>query len=308
MDHHSVIVENASVAYGGTQALDDVSLRVEGGTTLGVLGHNGAGKTTLVRLLTTLVRPTCGRVIIDGIDAVAEPERARRRIGVTGQHAGLDDYLTARENLEMVGRLVGLRGLAVGRADELIDQFGLGEVAGRRVGELSGGSRRRVDLAASLVGAPSVLFLDEPTTGLDPIARAVLWDVVDELTSSGTTVVLTTQYLGEADRLANRIAVLDHGRIVAEGTSAELKRLVGGKVLHAVIPRHLADALPQRPDTTEHIDAERVRVSLTVADASQATALVGHLAAVAPDVSDLDIASPTLDDVFFQLATTGVRA
>jgi len=211
----AAVVEDLHVAYGSTWALGGVDLDAARGSTLGVLGHNGAGKTTLIRVLTTLVRPTAGRVTVDGFDIVAHADQVRRRIGVTGQYAGLDEFLTGRENLELVGRLTGLGLYARARAGELIDRFQLHDLAGRRVGELSGGSRRRIDLAASLVGSPSVLFLDEPTTGLDPTARAALWDVVGELTATGTTVVLTTQYLDEADRLADHIVVLDHGRVAA---------------------------------------------------------------------------------------------
>ncbi|MFD4433168.1 ATP-binding cassette domain-containing protein [Nocardia sp. NPDC058497] len=303
----AVVVEDLHVAYGKTWALDGIDLEVAAGATLGVLGHNGAGKTTLIRALTTLVRPTIGRVEIGGLDVIGDATEVRRRIGVTGQYAGLDEFLTARENVELIGRLAGLRGTARARADALIDRLGLHEFATRRVGELSGGSRRRVDLAASLVGDPSVLFLDEPTTGLDPLARAGLWDVVDELTAAGTTVVLTTQYLEEADRLADHIVVLSQGRIAARGTPAELKRIVGGKVLHATLPRHQIADLPFTPDT-ERVDGTGVRVSVTVDDARTATALVADLHRGAIDVTDLDVTSPSLDEVFTHLAhTTGAH-
>jgi ABC-2 type transport system ATP-binding protein len=186
-----------------------------------------------------------------------------------------------------------------------VDRFDLSAVADRRVGELSGGMRRRVDLAASLVGSPTVLFLDEPTTGLDPSARQALWRVVEELTATGTTVVLTTQYLEEADRLADQIVVLDHGCIAAQGTPEGLKALIGGKVLRATIPAHRVDDLPATPDTSEPLDGSRVRVSLTLADAAMAAQVVGALAADPAQLTDLDISSPSLDDVFFHLATTG---
>ncbi|MFC9552508.1 ATP-binding cassette domain-containing protein [Rhodococcus sp. NPDC056960] len=301
----AVLVEDLHVAYGKTWALDGVDLEAAAGTTLGVLGHNGAGKTTLIRTLTTLVRPTVGRVQIENLDVIAHATEVRRRIGVTGQYAGLDEFLTARENLELIGRLTGLRRTAArSRADALIDRLGLHEYATRRVGELSGGSRRRIDLAASLVGSPSVLFLDEPTTGLDPIARAGLWDVVDELTTGGTTVVLTTQYLEEADRLADHIVVLSRGRVAARGTPAELKRIVGGKVLSATIPAGRRAALPFIPDTDHRVDGHRVRVSVTVDDAPTATALVAHLHSGDIEVTDLDVTSPSLDDVFTHLAHT----
>ncbi|QSE87959.1 ATP-binding cassette domain-containing protein (plasmid) [Rhodococcus pseudokoreensis] len=300
----AVLVEDLHVAYGTTWALDGVDLEAAAGTTLGVLGHNGAGKTTLIRTLTTLVRPTVGRVQIEGLDVVAAADQVRRRIGVTGQYAGLDEFLTARENLELIGRLTGLRRTAARvRADALIDRLGLDEYATRRVGELSGGSRRRIDLAASLAGSPSVLFLDEPTTGLDPIARTGLWDVVDELTDAGTTVVLTTQYLEEADRLADHIVVLSRGRVAARGTPAELKRIVGGKVVSATVPAGQLAALPFIPDA-DRVDADRVRVSVTVDDAPTATELVAHLHRGGIEVTDLDVTSPSLDDVFTHLAHT----
>lgn len=299
----AVVVEDLHVAYGSTWALDGVDLEAAAGTTLGVLGHNGAGKTTLIRALTTLVRPTIGRVEIGGIDVAADAGAVRRRIGVTGQYAGLDEFLTARENLELIGRLAGLRRAAGPRADALIDRLGLHEYAARRVGELSGGSRRRVDLAASLVGDPAVLFLDEPTTGLDPLARAGLWDVVGELTSAGTTVVLTTQYLEEADRLADHIVVLNRGRVAARGTPEELKRIVGGKIVHATVPARQVMDLPFVSDT-ERADGARVRVSITVDDATTATALVADLHRSGIEVADLDVSSPSLDDVFTHLAHT----
>jgi ABC-2 type transport system ATP-binding protein len=267
-----------------------------------VLGHNGAGKTTLVRVLATLVRPDGGRASIDGFDVVRHAEQVRDRIGVTGQYAGLDEFLTGRENLELMGRLSGLGRIAPRRAGELIERLGLEDLSDRRVGEMSGGSRRRIDLAASMVGSPSVLFLDEPTTGLDPTARAALWDVVDELTTAGTTVVLTTQYLDEADRLADQIVVLDHGRVAARGTPAELKRLVGGKVVTATIPNSELDRLLVRPDTERAIDSHHVRVSFTAADAATA-GFVADLANIG--VVDLDVTSPSLDDVFAHLTLTG---
>jgi len=299
----AVVVEDLHVAYGKTWALDGVDLEAAAGTTVGVLGHNGAGKTTLIRTLTTLVTPTIGRVQVDGLDVVADATAVRRRIGVTGQYAGLDEFLTARENLELIGRLTGLSRTARPRADALIERLGLHEYATRRVGELSGGSRRRIDLAASLVGSPSVLFLDEPTTGLDPIARTGLWEVVEELTAAGTTVVLTTQYLEEADRLADHIVVLRSGRVAARGTPSDLKRIVGGKVLAATVPAVRASALPFTPDTERPVDGgARIRVSVTVDDAPAATALVADLHRSGIELTDLDVTSPSLDDVFTHLA------
>ena len=304
----AVVVEDLHVAYGTTWALDGVDLQVARGSTLSVLGHNGAGKTTLIRVLTTLVRPNAGRVAIDGFDVVADAERVRQRIGVTGQYAGLDEFLTGRENLEFVGRLIGLGHHARRRAGELIDRLDLGDLADRRTGELSGGSRRRIDLAASLVGSPSVLFLDEPTTGLDPTARSALWDVVGELTAAGTTVVLTTQYLEEADRLADDIVVLDHGRVAARGTPAELKRLVGGKVVTATVRADQIDRLPNPPDSQDPAGPSHVTVTYSVDDGDSASVLVAQLGLVGIGVQDLEVTSPSLDDVFTHLTPTGARS
>ncbi|MET8654900.1 ATP-binding cassette domain-containing protein [Nocardia aurea] len=307
MSAPAVVVEDLHVAYGRTWALDGVDLEAAAGTTLGVLGPNGAGKTTLIRALTTLVLPTVGRVEIAGLDVVADATEVRRRIGMTGQYAGLDEFLTARENLELIGRLAGLRRRARPRAEALIDRLGLHEYASRRVGDLSGGSRRRVDLAASLVGDPAVLFLDEPTTGLDPLARAGLWDLVDELTTAGTTVVLTTQYLEEADRLADDIVILDRGRIAARGTPTELKQIIGGKVVHLTVPAEQIANLPFTPDS-ERADGSRVRASVTVADTPTATALVADLHRDGLEITDLDVTSPSLDDVFTHLTHTTTGA
>jgi ABC-2 type transport system ATP-binding protein len=308
MGNPAVLVEGLTVNYGNTMALLDVGLDVAPGTTLGVLGHNGAGKTTLIRVLTTLLRPDGGRAWIDGLDVLAQSEQVRQRIGVTGQYAGLDDFLTGRENLELVGRLTGLGRVARQRAGALIERLRLDDLAEQRVGEMSGGSRRRIDLAASLVGSPSVLFLDEPTTGLDPIARAALWDVVDGLTAAGTTVVLTTQYLDEADRLADDIVVLDHGRIVARGTPTELKRIVGGKVVTATIQSMQLDRLPQRPDTVRALSDGHVSISFTADDAGTAAEFLARLARTGVDLADLDVISPSLDDVFAHLTLTGARS
>jgi ABC-2 type transport system ATP-binding protein len=305
MGAQALVVDGVGVTYGATRALDDVGFRLDAGRTLAVLGHNGAGKTTLVRVLTTLIVPDRGRVLVGGVDALARPAEVRRRIGVTGQYAGLDEFLTTLENLELVGRLSGLRAAARARALDLVERFELAAIAARRVGELSGGSRRRVDLAASLVASPSVLFLDEPSTGLDPAARHALWEIVAELTAGGTTVVLTTQYLEEADRLADQVLVLDHGRVAGHGTPRELKALVGGKVVRATIPAHGLDSLSHRPHTTTPAGADRVAVSFTLADAAAATTLIGRLTSDAVEVADLEVAAPSLDDVFFHLATSG---
>jgi len=303
----SIAVEGLHVAYGRTQALAGIDVDVAPGSTLGVLGHNGAGKTTLIRVLTTLVRPNAGRVLVDGFDVVRHGDEVRRRIGATGQYAGLDDFLTGRENLEMLGRLAGLRHAARARASELIERLGLADLAARRVGEMSGGSRRRIDLAATLVASPSVLVLDEPTTGLDPTARAALWSVVDELNASGTTVVLTTQYLDEADRLADDIVVLAHGRVAARGAPAELKRIVGDKVITATIPTTQVDRLLWHPDTERVLSSDQLRVSFTAGDDATAADVVADLGRLGADLDDLTVTSPSLDDVFAHLTLTGAR-
>ena len=303
----AVLVEDVHVRFGDVHALAGVDLDVPAGTTLGVLGHNGAGKTTLVRVLTTLIKPGSGRVAVDGLDVVADADLVRRRIGVTGQYAGLDDFLTGRENLELIGRLAGLGVAARGRADDLVERLDLGDIADRRVGTLSGGSRRRIDLATSLVAGPAVLFLDEPTTGLDPLARSVLWDLVADLTETGTTVVLTTQYLEEADRLADDIVVLDHGRVAAHGTPADLKRLVGGKVVTATVPITDLDRISRRPDETQPSTLGMARVVYATSAADDAAAVVSRLLSDDVEITDLDISSPTLDDVFTHLTMQGAH-
>src|SRR6266540_2635513 len=234
----AVVAEGLGKRYGDVRALDGVDLRVPVGSVLGLLGPNGAGKTTTVRILSTLLRPDAGRARVAGLDVVEQAGAVRRLIGLSGQYAAVDAYLTGRENLRMIGRLYGFRRLAASRrAEELLERFDLLTAADRLVRGYSGGMRRRLDVAASLVAAPPVLFLDEPTTGLDPRSRLALWDVIRDRVASGTSVLLTTQYLEEADRLAHQIVVIDRGRVIASGTADELKARVGGEHLELTVAR-----------------------------------------------------------------------
>jgi len=294
--------------YGSTRALDGLDLQVEAGSILGMLGPNGAGKTTTVRVLSTLLRPDRGVARVAGFDVVAEAAQVRRRIGLTGQYAALDESLTGRANLVMVGQLCRLpRKRARQRAAELLEQFDLAGAADRGVKTYSGGMRRRLDLAASLVAGPSVLFLDEPTTGLDLRSRMVTWAAVRELTSGGTTVLLTTQQLDEADQLADRIAVVDRGRVIAEGTSAELKEKVGGeRVLLTVAPQSdlaaARDVLARLADGPPLLDAAQRSVEAPVAGgARRMPEIVRELDAAGVLLDDLAIRRPSLDDVFLTL-------
>src|SRR5918911_3233171 len=224
--------------FGDTRALDGVDLRIRQGSVYGLLCPNGAGKTTTIRILATLLKPDSGNATVLGHDVVREPARVREKVSLTGQYASVDEDLTGTENLVLVGRLLGLSWRdARRRAAELLEAFGLDEAAGRQVQTYSGGMRRRIDIAASLIAIPEILFLDEPTTGLDPRSRNQVWELVRRIAAEGTTVLLTTQYLDEADRLAERLAVIDHGKVIAEGTSRELKALVGSSAMHVRLGR-----------------------------------------------------------------------
>ncbi|UDY38096.1 ATP-binding cassette domain-containing protein [Dermatobacter hominis] len=292
--------------FGATQALDGVSLSAEAGTVLGVLGPNGAGKTTTVRALTTLMIPDEGQARVAGIDVVRSPDAVRRVIGVTGQNATLDELLTGRQNLVMVGELCRLGRRAAGvRAEELLERFELTDAADRTVKTYSGGMRRRLDLAASIVADPPVLFLDEPTTGLDPSSRARMWQVVRELVADGATVLLTTQYLDEADELADRIVVVDRGRVIAEGTAAELKSRIGGERLVVRLseshPEAAAVLVPFVQGEVALDESDR-RLSATI---QPVPGLVTSLVRAFDDrgiaVDDVQIHHPSLDEVFFTL-------
>ncbi len=310
MNRIAVRAEGLEKRFGETRALRGLDLEAEEGAVLGLLGPNGAGKTTAVRILATLLEPDAGRAEVDGLDVVRDAERVRARIGLTGQYAAVDEYLTGGENLEMVGRLYHLpKRRARERADELLERFDLVEAGRRQAKTYSGGMRRRLDLAASLVVAPPILFLDEPTTGLDPRSRQVVWDLIGELVAGGTTLLLTTQYLDEADRLADRIAVIDSGRVIAEGTSNELKDQVGGERVEATVAQaEQLDAavgvLARLGEGAPQVDPERGRVAVPVPDGARRLAeVVRDLDAAGVELADLAVRRPTLDDVF--LALTG---
>ena len=294
-------------SFGDVVALDGLDLEVEEGTVFGLLGPNGAGKTTLVKVLATLLVPTAGRATVLGHDVVAEPLAVRRRIGLAGQFAAVDEELTGRENVEMVGRLYRLPAAeARSRAGELLERFGLTEAADRRVSTYSGGMRRRLDLGASLIGRPPVILLDEPTTGLDPRTRQELWNTIDELRRDGTTILLTTQYLDEADRLAQRIAVIDRGRVAAEGTALELKAMVGAEVLVVrVEPASTSDAVAVLADlcTGEEpiVDAAGGEIRLPVADPRASAEAVRRFDAHNLPLASVEVLQPSLDDVFLTL-------
>ena len=292
--------------FGATVALDGLDLAVEAATILGVLGPNGAGKTTAVRILTTLALPDEGTARVGGHDVVREATAVQRTIGVTAQDATLDEVLTGRQNLVMVGRLSGLRRRdASARAAELLERFDLSDAADRILKTYSGGMRRRLDLSAGLVTRPPVLFLDEPTTGLDPTSRARMWQVIRDLVADGTTLLLTTQYLDEADELADRIVVIDHGRSIAEGTAAELKARTGGARLELTLtePDPTATAaLAPYVEGEVHVshDGRRLRAPVRSAN-GLATTVVRALDGAGVTVDDVEVRQPSLDDVFFAL-------
>jgi ABC-2 type transport system ATP-binding protein len=302
----AIVVRGVVKSFGDVRALGGVDLEVRSGTVLGLLGPNGAGKTTLVRVLTTLLTPDEGSASVVGLDVVHDAAALRHRIGLAGQYAAVDENLTGLENLTMVGRLYGsTRAAAKRRGAELLERFELMEAGGRVTSTYSGGMRRRLDLAAALVAKPPVVFLDEPTTGLDPRSRIALWETIEGLVSEGTTVLLTTQYLDEADRLADSITVIDHGRVIASGTSDELKDRVGGERVEVVLE--------------DHADAERALVALAAMSEEPPTAqdgvvcapvrtrrgviaeAVGLLSSEGIGMDDINLRRPTLDDVFLSL-------
>ncbi|HEY2636516.1 MAG TPA: ATP-binding cassette domain-containing protein [Solirubrobacteraceae bacterium] len=303
----AVRAEALGKRFGDRWVLRDVDLAVPRGTVLGLLGPNGAGKTTAVRILTTLLRPDAGRAWVAGLDVVREPRHVRPLIGLAGQAATVDELLTGRANLEMVARLYHLGGArARERATGLLGRFDLTDAGDRLVRTYSGGMRRRLDLAASLVASPPVLFLDEPTTGLDPHSRSGLWDVLRDLVREGTTIVLTTQYLEEADQLCDDIAVVDRGRIIAAGAPAELKREIGGERLVVAVPAAeqlapAAAALEALAGADAQVDAEALRVSVPVSGEATIPDAVRALDAARVPIADVARRSPTLDEVFLRL-------
>ncbi|MBI1351030.1 MAG: ATP-binding cassette domain-containing protein [Actinomycetales bacterium] len=306
MSDIAVDVEGLVKHFGDVKALDGIDLTVQRGQVVGLLGPNGAGKTTTVRILSTLLQPTSGRATVAGFDVVQHPDDVRRAIGLTGQYAAIDEYLTGRENLRMFGDLYHLSPKYVReRATELFDLFDLSDAADRPARTYSGGMRRRLDLAASLVAQPSILFLDEPTTGLDPRSRLGLWDVIKDLVDRGTTVLLTTQYLEEADQLAEDIVVIDHGRVIAHGTSEQLKDEIGGDRIEVVLvkPEDVGGAVSALTSVASgEATADDLRVSAPVSGGS--TVLVSAIRALDAngiEVSDLQLRRPTLDDVFLSL-------
>jgi ABC-2 type transport system ATP-binding protein len=311
MTSHSPLAVEATglvKAFGETRAVDGVDLAVQNGAVYGVLGPNGAGKSTVIRMLATLLRPDAGSARVLGHDIVKEADAVRAAVSLTGQLASVDEDLTGRENLILIGRLLGLkRGAAKARADELLEAFGLADASARLVKKYSGGMRRRLDIAASIVVTPRLMFLDEPTTGLDPRSRNQVWDIIRLLVTDGTTILLCTQYLEEADQLADGIAVIDHGRVIAEGTPSQLKASVGTGALHV----RLLDP-EQRPEAEQilgrrlgalHLEPDPAALSAQCSDADRAAEAVADLTRSGVRIAGFSVGQPSLDEVF--LALTG---
>ncbi|GGK66343.1 ATP-binding cassette domain-containing protein [Streptomyces flaveus] len=304
----AIYAEGLVKTFGDVRALDGVDFDVPEGTVLGLLGPNGAGKTTAVRCLTTLLRPDRGKAIVAGIDVLKNPNEVRRSIGLSGQFAAVDEYLTGRENLQMVGRLYQMKAKdAKVRAGELLEQFNLADAADRPAKTYSGGMRRRLDLAAALVVSPPVMFMDEPTTGLDPRNRQQLWEVIKRLVSGGTTLLLTTQYLEEADHLAHDICVVDHGRVIARGTSDQLKARTGGERVEVVVHEreHIATASEVlrgfgKGETTVEEHTRKLTMPVT-GGAKLLAEVIRELDTRGIEIDDIGLRRPTLDDVFISL-------
>jgi ABC-2 type transport system ATP-binding protein len=307
----ALAVETKGLAkfFGDTRAVDGIDLSVRRGTVFGVLGPNGAGKTTTLRVLATLLRPDAGTARVLGHDVVDDPDAVRSSVSLTGQFASVDEELTGRENLVLLGRLLGFTHRAADqRAGELLDAFGLSDAAGKFVKDYSGGMRRRLDIAASIVTTPPLLFLDEPTTGLDPRSRNQVWEIVRVLVAEGATVLLTTQYLDEADQLADRIAIIDYGKVIAEGTSGELKALVGSGTLHVRVldPAQRAEAgriLTASLGTPFQLESDPAAISAQVSDPELVATALAELARCCVPLAEFSLGQPSLDQVF--LALTG---
>jgi ABC-2 type transport system ATP-binding protein len=304
----AIYAEGLVKTFGDVRALDGVDLDVPEGTVLGLLGPNGAGKTTAVRVLTTLLKPDSGKAVVAGVDVLRHPNEVRRQIGLSGQFAAVDEYLTGRENLQMVGQLYQMSGRAAkARAGELLEQFNLAEAADRTAKTYSGGMRRRLDLAAALVVRPPVMFMDEPTTGLDPRNRMALWDVIQDLVAGGTTLLLTTQYLEEADRLAHDICVIDQGKVIARGTSDQLKAQTGGERVEVVV--HEREDLAPAAEVLRGFGKGGLKVQdhtrqITVPVTGGAKLLaevIRELDTRGIEIDDIGLRRPTLDDVFISL-------
>ncbi len=303
-----ISVKNIKKSFGKVEALRGVSLEVEKGKILGLLGPNGAGKTTLVRVLTTLLVPDEGTATVNGVDITNEPDKVRNYIGLAGQYAAVDENLTGQENLELVGKLYHLSNTEIAlRSKKLLEQFSLTDAANRTTKTYSGGMRRRLDLAASLVGEPEILFLDEPTTGLDPRSRAELWEVIENLVKEGATILLTTQYLEEADYLADRIMVIDKGIVIAEGTSKELKAQIGGGVLEIHVADknkvsqtvELLNSLNEAPAVVDEVSGY---ITMSTKNGSQSLVeAVRLLDSAQIEIADIELRKPTLDEVFISL-------
>ncbi|MFD5082373.1 ATP-binding cassette domain-containing protein [Kitasatospora sp. NPDC058201] len=311
----AIQAENLVKTFGDVRALDGVSLDVPEGTVLGLLGPNGAGKTTTVRILTTLLRPDSGRAVVAGVDVLKHPNEVRSLIGLSGQYAAVDEYLTGFENLQMVGELYQMTAReAKVRALELLEWFNLTEAKDRTAKTYSGGMRRRLDLAAALVVRPPVMFLDEPTTGLDPRNRLALWEVIETLVDQGTTLLLTTQYLEEADRLAHDIAVVDHGRVIARGTADQLKAQIGGERIEVVVhrPDLVADALAALSGYAQGeptVERNTRRITVPVSGGARVLAdVIRELDTRSIEIDDIGLRRPTLDDVFLSLTGHATEA
>jgi ABC-2 type transport system ATP-binding protein len=302
---NAIVVKGLRKSFKQLTVLDDVNFVIKKGTVLALLGPNGAGKTTTIRILSTLLLPDSGQALINGFDVVKEADKVRSLIGLTGQYAALDEYLTGKENLHMIGRLYRLNYLDINRrSQKLLELFDLVEASGRTVKTYSGGMRRRLDLAVSLIASPPIIFLDEPTTGLDPRSRLIMWDIIEQLVSTGTTILLTTQDMDEADHLADRIVVINGGKIIAEGTSDELKQRVGSERLEITVAggSNFEKAKKVVEEDSLHSDSKMRTLSLVTKDGMhQLKQVLSRLDEAGIDVENVSFRSPTLDDVFLTL-------